>query len=116
MHASCSLSSKKDVCAHMLPNLSCHVIVVMLFFLYDAVRQCLPVFVLLSFEDQSLLVGMNTFLDFTLTIMSLAFDIERNRLASQRLDVDLHVTIQPTGTRLASAITGLDAACVTVGA
>ena len=50
---------------------------------------------LLSFEDQSLLVGMNTFLDFTLTMVSLTFDIKRNRLASQRLDDDLHVTIQP---------------------
>ena len=32
-------------------------------FLLDVVvRQCLPVFGLLSFEDQSLLVGMNAFL------------------------------------------------------
>ena len=62
---------------------SLHVLVMFcntdLFLLYDAVRQCLPIFGLLSFEDQSLLVGMNTFLDFTLTMVSLAFDIERNR-------------------------------------
>ena len=38
-----------------------------------SVRQCLPVFELLSCEDQSLLVGMNTFLVFTLVMMSLAF-------------------------------------------
>ena len=50
---------------------------------------------LLSFEDQSLLVGMNAFLDFTLTMVLLAFDIGRNRLASQRLDDDLYVTMQP---------------------
>ena len=49
---------------------------------------------LFSFEDQSLLVGMNTFLDFTLTMVSLPFDIKRNRLASQRLDDDVHVIMQ----------------------
>ena len=38
-----------------------------------AVRQCLPVFELLSCEDQSLLVGMNAFLVFTLVMVSLAF-------------------------------------------
>ena len=38
-----------------------------------AVRQCLPVFELLSCEDQSLSVGMNTFLVFTLMMESLAF-------------------------------------------
>ena len=38
-----------------------------------AVRQCLPVFELLSCEDQSLLVGMSTFLVFTLAMMTLAF-------------------------------------------
>ena len=38
-----------------------------------AARQCLLVFELLSCEDQSLLVGMNTFLVFTLMMTSLAF-------------------------------------------
>ena len=56
-------------------------------FLLDVVvRQCVPVFGLLSFKDQSLLVGMNRW--------SLAFDIERSCLASQRLDEDLHATTQ----------------------
>ena len=62
------------------------------FFLDVAVRQCLPVFGLLPFEDQSLLVGMNAFLVFTLAMVSLAFGIGRNYLASQRLDDDLYVT------------------------
>ena len=82
-----------------IQSTSLHVLVMFyntdLFLLYDAVRQCLPVFVLLSLEDKSLLVGMNPFFVFTLTMVSLAFDIERNRLASQRLDDDLHVTMQP---------------------
>ena len=68
-------------------------------FLLDVVvRQCHPVFGLLSFEDRSLLVGMNAFLvldlAFTLSMVSLAFVIERSCLARQRLDEDLHATMQ----------------------
>ena len=68
-------------------------------FLLDVVfRQCRPVFGLLSFENRSLLVGMNAFLfldpAFTLSMVSLAFGIERSCLAGQRLDEDLHATMQ----------------------
>ena len=68
-------------------------------FLLDVVvRQCRPVFGPLSFEDRSLLVGMNAFLvldlAFTLSMVSLAFVIERCCLAGQRLDEDLHATMQ----------------------
>ena len=49
-------------------------------------------------EDQSLLVGLNAFLvldlPFTLSMVSLAFVIERSCLAGQRLDKDLHATTQ----------------------
>ena len=68
-------------------------------FLLDVVvRQCRPVFGLLSFEDRSMLVGMNAFLVLdlavTLSMVSLAFVIERSCLAGQRLDKDLHATTQ----------------------
>ena len=50
-------------------------------------------FELLSFEDQSLLVGMNACLVLTLSMVSLAFDIERDCLAGQRFDDDLRDTV-----------------------
>ena len=65
-------------------------------------------------EDQSLLVGMNAFLVFTSSMVSLAFDIERSCLASQRLDDDLHChhTIGPVCCVRVPCSTSYSASCV----
>ena len=67
-----------------------------------------------SLEDQSLLVGMSAFLVFTSSMVSLAFDIERSCLASQRLDDDLHChhTIGPVCCVRVPCSTSYSASCV----
>ena len=65
-------------------------------------------------EDQSLLVGMNAFLVFTSSMVSLAFDIECSCLTSQRLDDDLpcHHTIGPVCCVRVPCSTSYSASCV----
>ena len=65
-------------------------------FLNVVIGKCTPVFELLASEDQALLVGWDTLLVLNLRLHVVdgvgRLDFERDRLASESLDEDLHAS------------------------